>query len=193
MKSLYTLIILLISLSGFAQCIDLISITKKEFDQYYTKGDSAQYSPDFVKHGNSVKIPGIDSVYTDSSENEDGIIVYVPQGLIFGSVYVLEVGDEIMSHYRLISTDPYFDKEIIGFPYIFGNYILAIENPHTDYQVTLQLWSTKNKGKSINFQLKKELSLGKCGLYGIVASYIYNGFIYLKNNANAVSYYKIKI
>lgn len=56
MKSLYTLIILLISHSGFAQCNDRVKITKQEFDQYYTKGDTAKYSPDFVRHGNVLTV-----------------------------------------------------------------------------------------------------------------------------------------
>jgi hypothetical protein len=194
MKSLYTLIILLISLTGCAQCNELITITKREFDQYYIKGDTAKYSPDFVKQRTGFKIPGGDVIYTDYfNPSEDGVLSYWPRGVIFKNIYVLETQDETMNYYNLIRTEPYMDHGIIGFPYIFGNYMLAIEEPHTDYPLTIQAWKIKNKGKNTDFQLKKEISLSKCGTYNIDAAYIHNGFIYLKNNASVVSYFKIKI
>ncbi|MFP9099177.1 hypothetical protein ACLI09_08995 [Flavobacterium sp. RHBU_24] len=192
MKSFWTIIALAFSLSVFAQCNDLITITKKEFDQYFTKGDTANYSPDFVKHGNTLTVPGSDVILTDSNPDEDGVIVYVPRGVIFNTTYVLETQDEIMNHYQLISSGAYPDRDIIGFPYIFNDYLLAIEDPHTDYPLIVQVWKIKRQGK--DFELKKELKLGECSLYDISAC-ISHGHIYIKNRVDdtSVAYYKIKI
>ncbi|MFL9843648.1 hypothetical protein [Flavobacterium rhizosphaerae] len=185
--TLYLALLILTTTLTYGQCDALIKITQQEFEQHFVQGDTVQPSAGFVKEDNEVHIPGIDHPYTDWYE--DGVMVYEPVGKIFNDFYVLEMMDEIKDSYYLIRPEPYSFTEVTGYPYMYGNYILAIESPHTDYDNSLEVWEFKNG----TFKLCKKIGLTACGIQDVLQSYIKNKTAYIKTYySQQPQYYKLK-
>lgn len=193
MRPIYIFLLLFSTIVSYAQCNDFIKISQEEFDRYTVVADSARPTPSFFKQDGIVHMPHTTVIFKDAPESENGVLKYVPRGVMFNDIYVLETQDEIRNSYNLIRISPKIDEEIIGFPYIFGKYMLAIEEPHTDYAFILQVWEILSKAKDI--KKRKEIALTKCEINNVESAYINNGYVYLKVHmtSNKIRLLKLKI
>jgi len=172
-----------------AKCSDLIKINKSEFESGYIVGDTAVSDKNWRKTGNTLKVPNERYVFEDDT-TETGYVMYYPLGRLDKKLYIVLQQDYNLNLYYVINPKSGTIYDMPGNPHQYGNYILVIEDEHTDSPVYIELWEIKRK----SIAKVKSRSLAECGLFTIMRSYFKDKYSYIEHvGENGNEYFKLKL
>ena len=107
---------------------------------------------------------------------------------------ILEGSINTLSYYLINQKLGRYDM-LVGFPVIYGNRILCLEEDHTDWEQYIEIWNIKDNN---DIYLYKRFSLAKMFNIYVESFYLKDDFLYVKdrdyfNDDGYSKYYKINI